>query len=119
VHEWVVRLDGKFSIGAYVGISPEKINPVGHNAGFSCILNCYDGDVWSFGRVAGKNMGVPDRGLPVGSLISVRLDLEKRTLTFGLNGKWHDKPATTDLAPNMWYPYVQLWNSDIATTIVH
>jgi hypothetical protein len=26
------------------------------------------------------------------------LDLDKRALAFGLNGKWHDKSAITDIA---------------------
>jgi hypothetical protein len=63
-------------------------------------------------------MDVPVGGLPAGSLVSVRLDLDKRTLTFGLNGKWHDKPVIIDIAPNMWYPYVRLWNSGNGITIV-
>jgi hypothetical protein len=116
VHEWVVRMDGKSYI-VCVGISPENINPVGRNYDISCTLGCYDGRVYVFGKWD-KHMDIPDGGLPVGSLISVRLDLDKGTLTFGLNGKWHDKPATTDIAPNTWYPYAQLYNSGSVIAIV-
>jgi hypothetical protein len=117
VHEWVVRIDGE-SYSVDVGISPENINHVGHNEGITCVLGCYSGNVCAFGNNGVEYMDVPDDGLPDGSLISARLDLDKRTLTFGLNGKWHDKPAMTDIAPNMWYPYVELWNSGYAITII-
>jgi hypothetical protein len=116
VHEWVVRIDGE-SDGVYVGLSQENIDPVGDNDEISCTLDCYGGDVYAFGDAGVKYMDTPDE-LPVGSLISVRLDLDKRTLTFGLNGKWHDKPALTDIAPNTWYPYVELWSSGNAITII-
>jgi hypothetical protein len=71
-------------------------------------LGCHVGSVCGFGDEEEEYMDVPDDGLPAGSLISVRLDLDKKTLTFGLNGKWQHKPAKTDIAPNTWYPYVQI-----------
>jgi hypothetical protein len=117
VHEWLVRIDGR-SINVWVGISQENINPVDQNGDISCMLGCYDGYVCAFGKWD-KYMDVPVGGLPAGSLVSVRLDLDKRTLTFGLNGEWHDKPALTDIEPNTWYPFVQLWNSESGITVVH
>jgi hypothetical protein len=117
VHEWVVRIDG-ISNGVCVGISQENINPVDLNDAIACTLGCYDGYIYAFDDYGVEYMDTPDGGLPVGLLVSVRLDLDKRTLTFGLNGKWHDKPALTDIAPTTWYPYVELWNSENAITIV-
>jgi hypothetical protein len=102
VHEWVMGIDSS-SYNVYVGITQKIINPVHDNIGISCLFSCYSGEVFKFRNIEVDYMDVPDRGLPVGSLISVRLDLDQRTLTFGVNGKWHDKPALTDVA---WYPYV-------------
>jgi hypothetical protein len=117
VHEWVVRIDGR-SINVYVGISQENINPVGDNYDiFLCTLDCYFGCVYAFGDAGVKYMDVPKGGLPAGSLVSVRLDLDKRTLTFGLNGKWHDKPVIIDIAPTTWYPYVQLGDRSAITIV--
>jgi hypothetical protein len=116
VHEWVVRMDGS-SDGVYVGMSPESIDPVYHNVDITCVLGCLM-DMFAFGRDGVKYIDVPDGGLPDGSLVSVRLDLDQRTLTFGLNGKWHDKPALTDIAPNTtWYPYVEVWKGRRITII--
>jgi hypothetical protein len=77
----------------------------------------------SSGRVYGPNNykqpylpNIPDGGLPEGSLISVRLDLDKKTLTFGLNGKWNDKLAFIDIPSNSWYPCVVLQKA--CTTII-
>jgi hypothetical protein len=101
VHEWVVeliRIDSE-SDGVCVGISQEDIDPVGDNNDISCTLSCHNGCVYAFDDEEEYYMDVPDGGLPVGSIISVRLDLDKRMLTFGLNGKWHDKPAIIDIAP--------------------
>jgi hypothetical protein len=110
VHEWVVRIDG-ISYGVCVGISPENIDPVDHNNDISCTLGCYNGCVYFFGKDGGEYINVPNGGLPVRSLVSVRLDLDKRTLTLGLNGKWRDQPAIIDIAyGTSWYPYVQLWD---------
>jgi hypothetical protein len=116
VHEWVVRMDGK-SDCVRVGISQENIEHVSDEDDILRTLGCYDGCVYTFGNDGRKYMDVPDDGLHVGSLISVRLDLDKRTLTFGVNGKRFDKPATTDIAPTTWYPYVELWDEKTAFTI--
>jgi hypothetical protein len=112
VHEWVVRIDGK-PFGVFVGISQEDIDPVGDINDISCTLGCVGGYVYAFGGDGVDYMDVPNGGLPVGSLVSVRLDLGKRTLTFGLNGKWHDKPAFIDIAPNTWYPFVRIYNTKV------
>jgi hypothetical protein len=105
VHEWVVRIEDDNDIT--VGVSLEKIDPNGFNPEISYRLFCYNGCV--FGPYKYKQpylTDVPDDGLPDGSLISVRLDMDKKTLTFGLNGKWNDKPAITDIPSNTWYPYL-------------
>jgi hypothetical protein len=83
------------------------------------MMNCYTGNVYGLDLDDEPYLeDLPDDGLPVGSLINVRLDLCNRTLTFGLNGNWNDEPAFTDLPSNPWYPFVQLGrNGDIITII--
>jgi hypothetical protein len=107
VHEWVVRIDKR--VGSAFGVSLENIDLNGGNGEKRYALDCHDGYVRGPNSYEALYLtNVPHGGLPVGSLISVRLDMDKKTLTFGLNGKWIDKPAITGVAPNMWYPYVAL-----------
>jgi hypothetical protein len=101
VHEWVMRIDKLNSM--CVGVSLENINPACPNREISYFRGIV------FGPNGYKEQYFTDvsrGGLPVGSLISVRLDMDKKTLTFGLNGKWDDKPAITGIPSNTWYPYV-------------
>jgi hypothetical protein len=116
VHEWVVRIEG----GNYVvvGVSLENIDPIGDNSQISYRLYCYNGYVLGPNNYEEPYLtNIPRGGVPVGSLISVRLDMDKKTLTFGLNGKWNDKPAFTDIPSNTWYPYVGVCLSGV--TIIH
>jgi hypothetical protein len=107
VHEWVVRNDAENCIS--VGVSLENIDPNSRNDEISYKLNCWSGYVFGPNNYKQPySIDVSDAVLPVGSLISVRLDMDKKTLTFGLNGKWNDKPAFTDIPSNTWYPYARI-----------
>lgn len=57
------------------------------------------------------------RPLRPGDLVSVRLDMEARTLTFGLNGCWNAAPAFTDLELKTWYPYVKTGHNASVTLV--
>jgi hypothetical protein len=106
VHKWVVRIDRQKFV--FVGLSLENIDPNGGNHEISYRLHC------ASGKANGPSLpGMPcltdvPMGLSVGSLISFRLDMDKKTLTLGLNGKWKDEPTFTDIPSNTWYPFVSL-----------
>jgi hypothetical protein len=116
VHEWVVRNDaGNF---IFVGISLENIDPNDWNSEISYRLDCYNGIVYGPNNYNQSYLTeVQLSGLPDGSLISVRLDMDMKTLTFGSNGKWNDKPAITDIPSNTWYPYVAMHGGSAATIV--
>jgi hypothetical protein len=116
VHEWIVRIDG--SSDMVVGISLETIKPNVGNREITYWLYCLSGMVFGPNNYQQPYLiNVPSKGLPIGSLISVRLDMDKRTLTFGLNGKWNDKPAITGIPCNTWYPYVVFNKGGVATIV--
>jgi hypothetical protein len=46
--------------------------------------------------------------MTLGSIVAVRLDLDQKTLSFGLNGKGLDKPTFVDLPEDTWYPFFAL-----------
>jgi hypothetical protein len=117
VHEWVVRLNTDASC-VFVGISLENINPKESNDDICYVLNCNDARAHGpFLKAKKCFSNVPKAGLPVGSQVSLRLDLDRKALTFGLNGKWNDKSAFIDVPPNTWYPYVLVWKN-MSVTIV-
>jgi hypothetical protein len=98
-----------------VGVSLENIDPSGGNFEISYSMSCGLGHVYGpNGYKEQYSTNFPHDGLPLGSLCSVRLDIDKKTLTFGLNGKWNDKPAIIDVPSNTWYPYVLVVNSCVS-----
>jgi hypothetical protein len=119
IHDWVVRVEAE-SINVCIGISRKEIDPTDGNEDIAFMICCYDGVL--FGPNIDDDVryfvNVPSDGLPAGSLVCVHLDLDLKTLTFGLNGKWNDGPAFCNIPPDTWFPFVELGHEGTSVTIV-
>jgi hypothetical protein len=118
VHEWEVRLEAH-PPSVSVGITPVNLTLTEDEwKGYGVHSNdgTANGPKNSDLKIE-KDLGVPGSGLPVGSMISVRLDIDQRTLTFGLNGKWN-APAFFSLPFIKWYPYIQIKKTGGAATMI-
>jgi hypothetical protein len=53
-----------------------------------------------------------------GDTISIRLDLDQKTVTFGLNRVMNPEPTFTNLAKGMWFPYFALYNKGSTVSVL-
>ena len=116
VHTWNVRVDD-VARGVSVGISRKAIDPTDADANISQRYDLYCGQ----GRVVDPDDNDYPCFAPVvrGSVVSIRLDLDAKTLTFGLNGVWKRKPSFAALPDGgKWYPYVALQWAGCQVTLV-
>lgn len=55
---------------------------------------------------------------PLGrNALNIRLDLDARTVTFGLNGSWNIAPTFGNLGEGVWYPYFDVGNGGSITVL--
>lgn len=120
VHEWTVRLDTDGNgVGLGICLGDIDMTDDSQNSNRSFILNCTSGGAYDNG--GNKHTcfhGVPAGGLPLGSLVSLHLDLTNGTLTFGLDGVWNDAPTFTELPEDTYYPFFALGVPDKAVSVV-
>lgn len=99
-HEWTLCIVDRNDVR--VGIMCETGDPdKGHHSGYK--LDCSTGHVWTPTEASYKGYG---RRMQVGEHVSVRLDMDKHELTFGVNGKWFG--TLTHIPHKTWYPCVGL-----------
>ncbi len=108
VHIWNVRLVAGAE-GVSVGITFNKnVSRVNSDANIPYRYDLYCGQ----GRVVDtdNNDYAHFKGpFENGTLVSMCLDLDAHTLTYGVNGQWKSKPAFRHLGSKQkWYPYVAL-----------
>lgn len=119
VQEWTVRLDSG-GRGVMLGISLADIDPTDARKSVKSAyaVGCATGRAWDT-QLNEYNCfnNVPSGGLPVGTLVSIRLDMDNRTLTFGLNGQWNSLPTFTTIKPGTYYPYFTLYSNGTFTVV--
>jgi hypothetical protein len=104
--------------GVFIGIGPENIDLVGENDALAYIVGCNSGTVYGPNYKSSKYF-TRGAGEAEGSIFSVRLDLDKRTMRFGLNGKWSDKIAFSNLHANEpWFPFIGINQLGSVVTLV-
>ncbi len=111
VHTWTVTLD-KRAANISVGIARKNIDfqNVSRNdtkrydmyGGYGYALDPSNDEYVCFSEVESP------RALQDGDEVSLCLDLEKRSLTFGLKKKWNAEPTFTDIPKGEWFPYFAL-----------
>ncbi len=109
VHEWWVKLDnGGNGVGLGICLGSISLTDDAHNGNLSFLINCTTGAAYDESGNKKPVFNVPAGGMTLGSVVTVRLDLDEKTLSFGLNGKGLDVPTFTDLPEDTWYPFVAL-----------
>jgi hypothetical protein len=115
VHKWTVRLD-KFPEGVSVGICKKDID-----FGDACnnIYKRYDvfGGNGNAIDIENEEHSCLKGPFQVGTFVSVCLDLDQRTLTFGVNGKMKLKPTFRELEAGEWFPYFAFCNKGSTVTV--
>jgi len=103
VHSWIVRIDDPIK-GVSIGVSRGDVSL--DNA-HDNIFKRYD----MYSRT-GEGIDIENGARPClkgplkkNSLVSVCLDLNKKTITFGLNGIMNTDPTFTDIGDGEWFPY--------------
>lgn len=116
IHSWSVRLD-KLPKGISVGICQKDID---FNDARENIHKRYDMFAGNGGAVDIENENHPclHGPLRVGAIVSIRLDMDQRTLTFGLNGSTNVQPTFCNIAATEWYPYFALRTKDSTFTVI-
>lgn len=117
VHEWDVHLD-KIAEGISVGVCRGEIDFKDANenvnsrfdlfCGKGCIVDIED-QVHSY---------FTKRAMQKARFVSVCLDLDKRTLAFGLDGVMKSPPAFSKLGKSTWYPYFALRDKGCTFTVL-
>lgn len=104
VHEWTLRLTMNEKSYAHIGIaSAHVVAKSAHGDANTYKFDCGDGYVWNPTEDKWTNYSKrPDKG----SNVSVRLDMDKRELSFLVNGTWG--PVIRGIAGITWYPCVGL-----------
>jgi hypothetical protein len=115
VHEWRLLLPEGGS-GVAVGVCHDNLpSLVLHSANRAhCIsLHCATGTATaSDGRVkVFQNCSAP------GTTIMMRLDLNQRTLLFGINGVWNAAPSFINIGAGAWTPYAGFYYPNRTATI--
>ena len=95
LHEWYVKL-ANGSVGIGLGICLQGIDKVNdkQNSNLSFVLNCTSGAAYSN---SGEKFQCFESGLPEGSVVALRLDMDERALVFGLNGIWIEDATFIEL----------------------
>ncbi len=106
VHQWSVRLDAGGN-GVGLGISLGEISKTDDslNSNVSFIINCTTGAAYDDAGNKTPVFAVPSGGMPAASVVTVRLNLEDQSVSFGWNGKGLDKPTFCDIPRDCWYPF--------------
>lgn len=111
VHDWHVHIDRlPLSIGISKGdTAPTVRYDLYCGQGDCCIVDTADEEFDYF-----EDVQAPKEG----SIVSVRLDMDAKTLTFGLDGQWHPNPAFTGISDDTWFPYFALQSNGSQFSIV-
>lgn len=109
VHEWSVNLDTG-GMGILLGVSLAGIDQTNvlHNESLHFVVSCTDGKVCSGGKWRPFFSQIPAGGMGLNTVVSLRLDSDRRVLLLGLNGLWREDPAFTDLPKDVLFPYFVL-----------
>lgn len=116
VHEWAIRID-EFADSVSIGISQADINKTDAAANTAIRYDVFSG--------SGKAVDTKDKEhqcfghkLAKGSVVLLRLDMDAKSLTFGLNCKWTEKPTFKGIASGTWFPYVAFCRQGCTVSIV-
>ena len=119
VHEFSIVFAGD---GAHVGVGVARggvhQTDLLRNVQLFYALDCGNGRAIGAGGIAKQVVDhVAPTGFAAHSRVSVRIDLDQRTVTFGLNGNWLE-PAFSNIAPAIYYPYFFLGSMEKRLTVV-
>jgi hypothetical protein len=116
VHQWDVRLD-QGADGISVGICRAGIDftDAAKNVNLRYDLFCGEGSVVDIDDQ--EHSYFAKRAMRKAVVVSVCLDLDQRTLTFGLDGVMKGIPAFSELGMGMWYPYFALRDKGCTFTV--
>jgi hypothetical protein len=115
-HKWDVGLIHSAN-GVSVGICQRAINSVDATKNIKLRYDLYCGD----GRAVDTNddsYACFRKQVSDGDTISIRLDLDQKTVTFGLNRVMNPEPTFTNLAKGMWFPYFALYNKGSTVSVL-
>jgi hypothetical protein len=116
VHTWTVRLD-RVARGISVGISRKDI----------CPKNAHENSSLRYDMYGGLGVAVDPsnhqhlcflRSVRNKDEVTIRLDLDASTLTFGLNGHLKPKPTFTNIPKGEWFPYFALQTKGAKFSVV-
>jgi hypothetical protein len=111
VHQWDVRLD-QMAEGISVGID---LTDAAKNVNSRCDLFCGEGSVVDIDDQ--EHPYFAKNAMRKAALVSVCLDLDQRTLTFGLDGVMKGIPAFSELGMGMWYSYFAVRDKGCTFTV--
>jgi len=106
-HIWTVTL-GNTRLS--VGISQKGIDFENASENDSIRYDLYCVDYFTIDPEANR-MQCFNRRSRSGDKVSICLDLENGTVTYGLNGVWNDAPSFSQIPPGEWFPYFALARS--------
>ena len=106
VHEWSLSLPEGGS-GVNIGVCCEDIDHTnGKRNREKCLyVHCATGS----GTCPNAKPRVFNAAVNPGQTVSVRLDMNTREVTFGLDGEWNGRPTFTNIEDRSWFPYVALY----------
>ncbi len=117
VHEWrVVLPDG--GRGVRLGISEANIDLTNNDANklLRFAMHCDHCTIFDR-RATGNRKGLNNVVVvPQGATVSVRLDMNARTLSFALNGVWN-APCVENLGAGPFFPYFGLYEGSRARVV--
>lgn len=115
VHQWTVRMD-KLPKGVSVGISRCEIDFADACNNINKRYDVYGGTGHAI-DIENDEFACLKRPFEVGDLVTIKLDLNFKTLTFGLNGKMNLKPTFRDLGDGDWFPYFAFCSKGSTVTV--
>lgn len=117
VHEWAIRID-TFAGGVSMGISQAAIETIDIARNTTIRYDIFCGSGCAVGPDDVERPCFEGSLLKEGSVVSLRLDMDTKALTFGLDGEWMAQPTFTGIASGTWYPYFAFCRKGCTVSIV-
>lgn len=104
-HEWSICIEKRIC-GVSVGVSRAEISHVDVYANTPLRFDVFCGSGEAVDVYDDTHQCLDLSELRDGADISVRLNPDSQSITFGVNGRWNDTPTFSGIGAGPWYPYV-------------